>query len=118
MEHANGGAPMTMTLPTPIAGYFAADRDRDDAAISQRFTEDAVVKDEGKLHTGREAIRTWMRESWEKYHATTRPFAIASTGQATVVTCHVEGDFAGSPVDLRYHFVLEDDLIAQLEVTL
>jgi hypothetical protein len=109
---------MTMTLPTPIAGYFAADRDRDDAALSQRFTEDAIVKDEGKLHTGREAIRTWMSESRKKYHATARPFAIANTGQATVVTCHVEGNFPGSPLDLRYHFVLEGDLIAQLECTL
>ena len=109
---------MTMTLPTPIAGYFAADHDRDAAAIAQRFTEDAVVKDEGKLHTGREAIRTWMTESWKKYGATTRPFAIALQTPATVVTCHVDGNFPGSPLDLRYHFVLEDDLIAQLEVTL
>jgi ketosteroid isomerase-like protein len=109
---------MTMKLPTAIAGYFAADRDHDAAAMSRRFTENAVVNDDGKLHTGREAIQTWMSQAWKKYSATTAPFEIAKQGVATVVTCHVEGDFAGSPVDLRYHFVLEDDLIATLEISL
>lgn len=109
---------MTMKLPTAIAGYFAADRVRDAAAIPQHFTEDAVVKDEGKLHTGRAAIQTWMSDAWKKYRATNEPFAIAAQGRATVVTSHVEGNFAGSPVDLRYRFVLEGDLIAELEVSL
>lgn len=35
----------------------------------------------------------------------------------TQVTCHVVGDFPGSPVDLRFFFVLESDMIAQMEVT-
>lgn len=108
---------MRMKLPTAIAGYFAADRDRDAAAIPQHFTEHAVVRDEGRLHTGREAIQAWMSQSWKKYRATTEPFAIADQGSATVVTSHVEGDFPGSPLDLRYRFVLEGDLIARLEVT-
>jgi len=109
---------MRTKLPTAIAGYFAADHDRDAAAIALHFTENAVVKDEGKLHTGRAAIQTWMSESWRKYRATAEPFAISDQGIATVVTSHVAGDFPGSPLDLRYHFVLENDLIAKLEVTL
>ena len=108
---------MTMKLPTAIAGYFAADRDRDAAAMSRHFTEHAIVKDEGMVHTGREAIQTWMSQSWKKYSATTEPFAIAEQGLTTVVTSHLEGNFPGSPIDLRFHFVLEDDLIAKLEVT-
>lgn len=108
---------MTIELPTAIAGYFAADRDQDAAALARHFTEHAVVHDEGKLHTGREAIQAWMSDSWKKYSATTKPFALAEQGPATVVTSHVEGNFPGSPIDLRFHFVLEDDLIAKLEVT-
>jgi ketosteroid isomerase-like protein len=108
---------MTMKLPTAIAGYFAADRDRDAEALARHFTERAVVKDDGKLHTGREAIQTWMSDSWKKYGATTEPFAIANEGRETIVTSHVAGDFPGSPVDLRFHFVLEGDSIAELEVT-
>jgi hypothetical protein len=32
------------------------------------------------------------------------------------VTSHVVGDFPGSPVNLRYFFVLEGDKIASLEI--
>ena len=108
---------MTLKLPTAIAGYFAADRDQDTVALARSFAEHAVVRDEGKTHTGREAIQAWMRHSWEKYSATSKPIAIAEQGPATVVTSHVEGNFPGSPIDLRFHFVLENDLIAALEVT-
>jgi hypothetical protein len=34
----------------------------------------------------------------------------------TVVTCHLVGNFPGSPVDLRFLFDLEGDKIASLEV--
>lgn len=108
---------MTMKLPTAIAGYFAADRDRDAAALARNFTEHAVVRDDGKLHTGREAIQTWMSDSWQKYGSTTEPFAIANQAGTTIVTSHVAGDFPGSPIDLRFHFVLEGDLIGKLEVS-
>lgn len=108
---------MTMKLPTAIAGYFAADRDRDATALPQHFTEHAVVKDEGKLHSGRAAIEAWMSHSWTTYMATAEPFALAYDRSETVVTSHVAGNFPGSPVDLHFRFVLEDGLIAQLEVT-
>ena len=108
---------MTMSLPTAIAGYFAADRDRDTVGIAQHFTATASVKDEGKIHTGRAAIQSWMSHSWETYNATAKPIAIADDGVAQVVTSHVEGNFPGSPIDLRFHFVLEGGLIAELEVT-
>lgn len=58
---------------------------------------------------------TW---AWEKYNATTEPVAMATQDAATIVTCRVAGDFQGSPVDLHYHFVLDGDLIAKLEVRL
>jgi SnoaL-like domain len=109
---------MTLKLPAPIAGYFDAERSRDAASMSLRFAANAVVKDDGEVHVGREAIQTWMSEAWNKYNATTEPTAVAQQGASTVVTCRVAGDFRGSPVDLRYDFVLADDLIAQLEVTL
>jgi hypothetical protein len=34
------------------------------------------------------------------------------------VTSHLVGDFPGSPVDLRYFFVLDGDKIASLEISL
>ena len=47
-----------VTLPEPIAAYFAADR-RDSEAIARCFTQDAVVKDEGHTYTGVMAIKQW-----------------------------------------------------------
>ena len=109
---------MAIQLPTAIAAYFTADRERDQVRITLPFAEDAIVKDEGKEHSGRDAIRQWMSHAWTKYDAVAQPSAIAERGGAMVVTTHVVGNFPGSPLDLRYRFVLEGDLIARLEITL
>ena len=57
---------MTLDLPTPIAGYFTADKEGGEA-VSQCFTENAVVKDEGHAYHGRAAIRQWKAGSRKKY---------------------------------------------------
>jgi ketosteroid isomerase-like protein len=107
---------MAIELPAPISGYFAADRGGDANAVSQHFTEDAIVRDEGHTYAGHEAIRRWKITSSTKYNYTVDPFAIADEGGLTVVTAHLTGDFPGSPVDLRYRFVLEGERIAGLEI--
>ena len=53
---------MTLDLPEPVAAYFAADEEGGEA-IARCFTEAAVVKDEGRIHRGREAIRQWKEEA-------------------------------------------------------
>ena len=107
---------MTIQLPEVIAGYFAADKKGNAKAISEYFTPDAVVKDEGNTYTGRDAIRQWMANASTKYTYTVEPFSIAEEGGRTVVKSHLVGNFPGSPVDLRYFFVLHGDLIAELEI--
>ncbi|MHB0767277.1 nuclear transport factor 2 family protein [Bradyrhizobium sp. 5.13L] len=109
---------MAVELPKAVAEYFAADKERGADAVSQCFTEDGVVRDEGNIYTGRDAIRRWKAGSSQKYKYTVEPFAIASEGNRTVVTSHLVGDFPGSPVDLRYFFVLQDAKIAALEIIL
>lgn len=107
---------MQITLPGPIAAYFTADQN-DGVAVTQCFTENAVVIDERQTHAGRDAIRRWKAEATTKFSYTTDPFAVSEEDGQTVVTAHVTGDFPGSPVDLRYAFVLEGDQIARLEIT-
>jgi hypothetical protein len=46
------------------------------------------------------------------------PFAIVTKGDRMVVTSHLTGEFPGSPVDLRYMFVLAGEKIAELEIVL
>ena len=98
---------MTVKLPPPIAAYFAADANKDGHVVAHCFTDDAVVKD---------AIRDWKAQSSTTYRYTVEPFAIATEGARTVVTSHLEGDFPGSPLDLRYFFTLDGDKIAALEI--
>lgn len=107
---------MPITLPGPVAAYFAADGNDGDA-VAHCFTEDAVVIDERQTHSGREAIRRWKVEASAKFSYATDPFAASEEDGRTVVTAHVAGDFPGSPVDLRYAFVLEGGKIARLEIT-
>lgn len=106
---------MTVELPSPVADYFEADRHQSAEAIARCFLKDAVVVDEGRTYSGREAIQQWKADSSAKYSYTSEPVAIANDQGRTVVTSHLAGDFAGSPLDLRYFFVLKSGKIAELE---
>ena len=106
---------MSVTLPAAISAYFAADRNNGDAA-ALCFTENAVVVDERRTHSGRDAIRQWKAEASEKYSYVVDPFAVTEDNNQILVTAHLTGSFPGSPLDLRYKFVLDDDKIAHLEI--
>lgn len=105
----------TLDLPEPIAAYFDADR-QDGQAVARCFTREGVVLDEGKTHAGPAAIAAWKNEASAKYAYTARPHTLDTQGRRYVVTSQVSGNFPGSPLDLRYTFVLERGKIASLEV--
>ena len=106
---------MTLDLPEPIVAYFKADR-TDADAVAQRFTENAVVKDEGQTYNGRAAIKRWKADVSAKYEYTNEPFACDRMGRKTIVTSRLTGNFPGSPVNLRFFFELEGHKIASLEI--
>jgi hypothetical protein len=106
---------MTPNLPGPVAAYFAADHG-DSQTFSECFTEDAVVKDEGHTHYGRTAIRQWKENVSAKYQYTCAPLASGQHGEKFVVASRLTGNFPGSPLDLRFVFVLQRDKIASLEI--
>ena len=107
---------MKVQLPPAVAKYFEADG-RDADAVAACFTEDGVVVDESHTYAGRQAIRQWKESSTKRYQYTSKPFAVEDKAGKTVVTSRVTGDFPGSPVDLRYVFVIKGDRIASLEIT-
>jgi len=108
---------MAIELPKAIAAYFAADEKNNADEVSKCFVETAFVKDEGNTYLGRDEIRDWKSCSSKKYEYTVEPFDITTEGRRTVVMSHLTGNFPGSPVDLRYFFVLDGDLIQELEIT-
>jgi hypothetical protein len=105
----------SVNLPPSIAAYFQADTN-DAGRVALCFTENAVVVDERREHRGRTAIANWKAAATAKYHYTSEPIGVETTGTELTVTARLVGDFPGSPVDLRYRFTLEGDKITRLEI--
>lgn len=105
-----------LKLPAPVAAYFEADRDSA-RAVARCFTDDGRVVDEGRTHVGPVAIEAWRAAAAAAYSYAAEPLALARQDDAHIVTSRVTGDFPGSPVDLRYNFMLERGKVASLEIT-
>jgi hypothetical protein len=105
----------TLTLPEPVAAYFAAEHKPE--ALAHCFTAQAVMKDDGHTYTGTNAIRAFMAAATAKYSATSVPLALKGEDGFQVVRAKVTGNFPGSPIELSYRFRLERGLIASLEIT-
>ena len=104
-----------LNLPEPIAAYFNADK-RDGEAVARCFTKQAVVKDEGRTHSGLAAIKAWKAAASAKYSYTSEPLAVEQKDGRYIVTSRLTGNFPGSPANLRYAFRLERGKIARLEI--
>lgn len=106
---------MSIALPSPIARYFDADQ-RNGVDIADCFAADAIVRDEGVLHRGVEAIRAWKESASAKYTYKVVPMSMVEDNGLITVSGMVSGNFPGSPVDLRYGFRLAGGRIAELEI--
>lgn len=104
-----------LTLPEPIAAYFAAEHDPE--VLARCFAAQAVLKDDGHTLVGVDAIKAFLAEASAKYSATSVPSAIERQEKHHVVRAIVGGNFPGSPILLSYRFELERGLIASLEIT-
>lgn len=107
---------MTLSIPEPIALYFAVSNGGDDAGLARCFAVDAVVNDESHTHRGREAILAWLRDARKKYDYTVEPQEFSQDGERVTVGARVAGNFPGSPVQLNHVFRLKDDKIQSLEI--
>lgn len=107
---------MPIDLPPPIAAYLLADRSSPEA-VAACFTPDAVVQDEGHTYRGQDEIRGWRADVATKYVYTCEPLTIEQQADTTVVTCRLEGNFPGSPTNLRFGFQLAGDKVASLKIT-
>lgn len=105
-----------MQLPKAIETYFAAVRDGDADRLATAFAPDAVVRDEGAVHAGRDAITAWQRAAQANYDAVAEPIEAAEAHGDVVVRANVSGRFQGSPIVLAFTFRLRDDAIAALEI--
>jgi hypothetical protein len=107
---------MTLSLPEPIANYFAADMAGDSSALARCFTADGVVRDEGGTFTGVAAIQQWNTQAKARYHYTVEPLSVNGRGGDIVVIGRLAGDFPGSPITLEHVFRIAGDRIVSLEI--
>ncbi|MEV6638617.1 nuclear transport factor 2 family protein [Amycolatopsis sp. NPDC051371] len=107
----------TRELPAVITGYLTAHQTRDLNAALACYTEDAVVTDEGHNHRGKPEIRDWLSRAASQYtYTTTLVAAHRVDDEHYVAVHHLEGDFPGGVVDLRFRFTLAGDRIAELVI--
>ncbi|MDO9356765.1 MAG: nuclear transport factor 2 family protein [Solirubrobacteraceae bacterium] len=105
---------MSIETPDVIARYHAAAEARDWPALAACFTADGVVRDERQTYVGHAEIRAW-REAVPWSYATTVGTTAQRPDGVYEVPVHLEGDFPGGVADVTWRFLLEDDLIAELE---
>lgn len=107
---------MTIDLPKSVANFFDADKGPRTEAFAACFSPAAIVKDDGHIHTGHDAICQWKDDYMAKYDCTAEPLSVSDEGYRVVVVTRITGNFPDSPIDLRYFFVLDGEKIAELEI--
>jgi len=107
---------MTIELPTPIAAYVAANSQLDADGMLAPFARDAVVRDDGGHHMGRDEIRRWIESATIASGAVFSPETCREQDGRIVVDGLAAGNFPGSPVHFTFRFRLQGDAIAGLEI--
>jgi uncharacterized protein (TIGR02246 family) len=108
---------MALSTPAVITRYFAAQAARDFDTLVTLFADDAIVIDEGKSRRGTKEIRAWRENVASVYEYTTDLVGVETTDEGEYVArAHLEGNFPGGTVDLRYRFTVDGDSIRRLEI--
>lgn len=107
---------MTLTLPPPLAVMLAAHNAHDSEAFTACFAEDAVVRDDGRMYFGRDAIRAWFEEISRTYRPVFNVTDLTIVDGEPVLTGKVWGNFEGAPLDFRYLTALEDGKLVALKI--
>lgn len=106
-----------MNLPKLITDLINAQNSHDGAAYASLFSDNAVVLDEGKTHTGRTAIQKWIEKSNEENQTVLKPIGYELGENGSVFTAEISGTFPGSPAILDFNLVIQQGLIQSLKIT-
>jgi hypothetical protein len=101
--------------PDVVHRYQDAHDRRDAETALGTFADDATVHDDGHDYQGHGEIRAWLSTASTRWSYTrTLVSAQAVAPNTWLVVNHLEGDFPGGVVDLRYRFELSGDRISSL----
>jgi ketosteroid isomerase-like protein len=111
------GPIMAISTPAVITRYFSAQGARDFDTLVTLFADDGVVVDEGQTRQGTTEIRAWRENVASVYEYTTELVGVEAESEGKYVArVHLEGNFPGGAVDLRYRFTVAGDSIRRLEI--
>ncbi|MFD8805954.1 nuclear transport factor 2 family protein [Streptomyces sp. NPDC059597] len=111
--------PDTVELPEAVERYLRAHDAHDVSATLATFAPGATVTDDGQTYEGTLALTRWLERTATEFTYTTTLVGAESDGPGRyTVVQHLEGDFPGGTVDLRYRFVLDGGLISRLDIAL
>jgi ketosteroid isomerase-like protein len=106
---------MKNTTTKVISEYVDASNSRDTTKLLSLFTNDAIVKDEGKTYKGLNEIKAWRKLLTESYEFQMEVLDIELEKTNVIVTARLTGNFPGkNPVDIQNHFKLTGDKIIEL----
>ncbi|WP_436862898.1 nuclear transport factor 2 family protein [Acinetobacter haemolyticus] len=103
-------------IPEVVSAYFEADQANDVDALSQIFSDAAIVEDENIQHNGIVEIRTWWLAVKEKYQHFLEPLEVSHTDHLSTVLTKVSGNFPNSPVTLKFQFTLKNNKVVKLRI--
>ncbi len=108
---------MPTELPDVIRRYQDAHDGHDVEGALAAFAPDATVQDDGQQWLGTAEIRKWLVRTSNEYTFTRTLLSVETAGAGSwEVGNRLEGNFPGNVVDLRYHFDLDGDQIANLTI--
>ncbi|WP_332642287.1 nuclear transport factor 2 family protein [Aeromicrobium sp.] len=97
-----------------ISRYFELATSPDRERWFALFADDVVVEDDGRTHRGIDEVRAWRTEVPSVTYDVTD---VSTQNGYHVATADIAGDFPGSPIPLRFHFIaVEDGLIRHLAI--
>lgn len=106
-----------MKLPNVVQELIKAQNNFDSVAYANLFSETGVAYDEGKTHTGRKEVQTWIAEANEKYRSVMHPVEYTEKDNKGILTANVSGTFPGSPAVMKFNFEINEGLIQSLKIT-
>ncbi|MFC4630330.1 nuclear transport factor 2 family protein [Promicromonospora alba] len=110
-------APEGVELPAVLTAHLAAHEARDVERELACYAEEAEVTDEGRTYRGTAEIRAWLGRAASEYTYTSELTAVRQDdAEHWTAVRHLEGNFPGGVVDLRYRYTLEANRITNLTI--
>ncbi|MDR6762069.1 hypothetical protein J2Y38_002280 [Flavobacterium sp. 2755] len=106
-----------MNLPEVIKDLVNAQNNFDSTAYANCFSETAIAFDEGKTHTGKTEIKSWIEEANKEYNAKMTPLSFDGDAEKGYLKAEVSGIFPGSPLVLTYNFEFDGGYIGALKIS-